>query len=74
MASKIAAAQIATAAGITVVIANGHVPEVLPRLARGELRPLIDRDWPIQQAGEAMEYLASDASIGKVLLAVSGEG
>ncbi len=47
---------------------------VWPRLARGELRPLIDRDWPIQQAGEAMEYLASDASIGKVLLAVSGEG
>ncbi|MBZ9558243.1 MULTISPECIES: NAD(P)H-quinone oxidoreductase [Modicisalibacter] len=47
---------------------------VWPRLARGELRPLIDRDWPIQQADAAMAYLESNASTGKVLLSVSGEG
>ena len=47
---------------------------VWPRLARGELRPLIDRDWPIQDAQQAMDYLESNASIGKVLLSVSGEG
>ena len=47
---------------------------VWPRLARGELRPLIDREWPIQQTEEAMTYLESNASVGKVLLSVSGEG
>ena len=47
---------------------------VWPRLARGELRPLIDREWPIQDAGHAMAYLENNASIGKVLLSVSGEG
>ncbi|GHB07289.1 NAD(P)H-quinone oxidoreductase [Modicisalibacter luteus] len=47
---------------------------VWPRLARGELSPLIDREWPIQDAEHAMAYLESNASIGKVLLSVSGEG
>ncbi|GAA5170759.1 MULTISPECIES: NAD(P)H-quinone oxidoreductase [Halomonadaceae] len=47
---------------------------VWPRLASGELRALIDRDWPIQQAGEAMAYLESNTSFGKVLLSISGEG
>lgn len=47
---------------------------VWPRLSRGEIRPLIDRDWPVQQAEAAMTYLESNESTGKVLLAVSGEG
>lgn len=47
---------------------------VWPRLARNELRPLIDREWPIQEAEQAMDYLESNASVGKVLLSVSGEG
>ncbi|MFC3284274.1 NAD(P)H-quinone oxidoreductase [Litchfieldella rifensis] len=47
---------------------------VWPRLGRGEIRPIVDRSWPIDQADAAMAYLQSDASIGKVLLAVSGEG
>ena len=36
MATKIQAARVATSSGVTVVMANGHVPEVLPRVARGE--------------------------------------
>lgn len=55
-------------------ILDGLHTHVWPRLARGELRPLIDRDWPIQQAEDAMAYLESNASFGKILLAVSGEG
>nr|WP_297459587.1 NAD(P)H-quinone oxidoreductase [uncultured Halomonas sp.] len=54
-------------------ILDGLQTHVWPRLARGELRPLIDREWPIQQAGEAMAYLESNASFGKVLLSVSDE-
>ena len=36
MMTKIEAAKVATAAGVTVVIASGHVPSVLLRLANGE--------------------------------------
>jgi glutamate 5-kinase len=36
MSSKLLAAQRATAAGVTVVIASGHAPDVVHRAARGE--------------------------------------
>lgn len=36
MVTKLQAARFATAAGVAVVIANGHTPEVLARLERGE--------------------------------------
>ncbi|MFC4257426.1 NAD(P)H-quinone oxidoreductase [Marinobacter lacisalsi] len=44
---------------------------VWPRLASGEIKPVIDRTWPIEEANEAMTYLASNESTGKVLLAVN---
>ncbi|MFQ3786711.1 NAD(P)H-quinone oxidoreductase [Halomonas sp. A29] len=47
---------------------------VWPRLASGEMRPLIDRTWPIDEAEAAHAHVERDANIGKVLLAVSGEG
>ena len=36
MATKVEAAKLATASGVAVVIADGRVPEVIPRLAAGE--------------------------------------
>jgi glutamate 5-kinase len=36
MVTKLKAAKLATGSGIDVVIANGHAPDVLPRLAAGE--------------------------------------
>ena len=36
MVTKVGAAKTATASGVAVAIANGHVPDVLLRLARGE--------------------------------------
>lgn len=47
--------------------------EVWPKLAQGEIKPLIHRTWPIQQAADAHDYLKTDANIGKLLLSVSGE-
>lgn len=44
--------------------------QVWPRLASGEIKPVIDRTWPIEEANEALTYLASNDSTGKVLLAV----
>lgn len=46
---------------------------VWPRLASGEIRPLIDRTWPIRDAQAAHARMQDDAHIGKVLLSVSGE-
>ncbi|WP_166268797.1 NAD(P)H-quinone oxidoreductase [Marinobacter caseinilyticus] len=43
---------------------------VWPRLESGEIKPVIDRSWPIVDADEAMAYLQSNASTGKVLLSV----
>ncbi|MDN3521267.1 NAD(P)H-quinone oxidoreductase [Halomonas ramblicola] len=47
---------------------------VWPRLTSGELRPLVDRTWPIAEAEAAHAHVQADANIGKVLLEVSGEG
>jgi len=46
---------------------------VWPHLASGEIRPLIDRSWPIGEAQAAHTWIKNDANIGKVLLSVSGE-
>lgn len=57
------------------VAVKGEVMDALyetvwPKLSSGEIRPIIDRFWPIHEADEAMAYLESNASIGKVLLKV----
>lgn len=45
--------------------------EVLwPKLTDGSIVPVIDRTWPISDADEAMAYLQSNQSTGKVLLAI----
>jgi putative PIG3 family NAD(P)H quinone oxidoreductase len=55
-------------------ILDALLAHVWPRLASGEIRPLIDRTWPIGEAEAAHAYMSKDANIGKVLLSVSGEG
>lgn len=57
------------------VAVKGEVMDALyesvwPRLTSGEIRPIIDRTWPIAQADEAMAYMESNASTGKILLSV----
>nr|WP_299243776.1 NAD(P)H-quinone oxidoreductase [uncultured Halomonas sp.] len=44
---------------------------VWPRLTTGELYPLIDSDYPIQEAEEAMAYMESNSNVGKLLLSVA---
>jgi NADPH:quinone reductase len=43
---------------------------IVPWLAAGTVKPLIDRVFPLSAAGEAHAYVASDASFGKVLLSM----
>lgn len=44
---------------------------VLPLLADGNIRPVIDREFPLADAAAAHEYMASNANFGKILLRVA---
>jgi putative PIG3 family NAD(P)H quinone oxidoreductase len=41
-----------------------------PLFATGELKPIIDRVFPIQRAQQAHEYVAQDRNVGKVVLEI----
>ncbi|SOB76112.1 putative NAD(P)H quinone oxidoreductase, PIG3 family [Marinobacter sp. LV10R510-11A] len=43
---------------------------VWPLLVAGQIEPLIDSSWPIEQVEEAMAYVAENKNTGKVLLKV----
>ena len=43
---------------------------IVPWLARGIVKPLVDRVFPLADAGRAHELVASNESFGKVLLAI----
>ncbi len=43
---------------------------VWPLLVAGQIEPLIDSAWPIEQVEEAMAYVAENKNTGKVLLKV----
>lgn len=52
------------------VLAQRFTRELVPAFAEGRLRPVIDRRFPLEQIAAAHEYLATNASVGKVLIDV----
>lgn len=44
--------------------------KVWPLLARGEIKPVVDRVFPLERANEAHAYMESSAHRGKIVLAV----
>jgi NADPH:quinone reductase len=54
-----------------IVVTQRFEREVLPLFANGALRPVIDRRYPLAEVAAAQTYLATNASVGKVLLDVS---
>lgn len=58
------------------VAVKGEVMQALqrhvwPLLSSGQIVPMIDYAWPIEEAAEAMAYVAANKNTGKVLLSVN---
>ena len=51
-----------------IAIARDVVKELLPGLAEGRLKPVVDRVFPLSRAAEAQAYMASNAHVGKIVL------
>lgn len=47
------------------------VEHVWPALESSKIKPLVDAEWPIEQANSAHEHVQANANIGKVLLKVA---
>ncbi|HUF75837.1 MAG TPA: NAD(P)H-quinone oxidoreductase [Longimicrobiales bacterium] len=50
-------------------LAEAFTDHVLPGFAAGELRPVIDRTFPADEAAEAHRYMEENRNFGKILLA-----
>ncbi len=46
------------------------LPRILPLFARGELTPVIDHTYPLEQADQAHEHLESGGVFGKIILEI----
>lgn len=46
------------------------LPRLLPLFARGQLRPVIDRVYPLEQADQAHEELEQETVVGKLILEI----
>ena len=52
------------------LLADEIAREVWPLVASGELRPVMDRAFPLREAAAAHEWMASGAHVGKIVLTV----
>lgn len=50
---------------------QGLIADLLPHVASGRLRPLIDRVYGFEAAAEAKAFVESDAHLGKVVLRIA---
>jgi putative PIG3 family NAD(P)H quinone oxidoreductase len=57
-----------------VTLAGVFEREVVPLFERGELRPIVDRTFPAEDATAAHQYLEGNKNFGKVLLTWSAHG
>jgi NADPH2:quinone reductase len=53
-----------------ISIVRGVTADLIPALADGRLKPVIDRVFRLDQAREAQAYMTSNAQIGKIVLKI----
>ena len=51
--------------------AKGDMYDIIPHVASGRLKPVVDRVLPLAQAAEAHRLLEDRAQFGKIVLSVS---
>ena len=56
-----------------IAVARDVVRDIIPAIADGRFRPVIDRVFPIGQALEAQAYMALNEHVGKIVLKVGDE-
>lgn len=55
-----------------LAITNDIAKHVLPLLADGRVRPIIDQEFPLSDVAKAHMYMADNRNFGKVLLRIGG--
>jgi len=53
-----------------IAIVQGVIADLLPAVAAGRLRPVVDRAFPLKNAQEAHQYMVSGKQVGKIVLRV----
>jgi tumor protein p53-inducible protein 3 len=53
-----------------IAFTKQFVDTTLPALASGELRPIVDRVFPLAEAGKAQAYMETNANFGKIVLEI----
>lgn len=56
-----------------VALARAFADFALPRFERGELRPVLDSVYPLEQAADAHAAVEANSNAGKVVLRVAGD-
>jgi NADPH:quinone reductase-like Zn-dependent oxidoreductase len=49
---------------------QGLLKDVWPKIATGDIRPIIDAQFPIQEMQAAHTLMAGNGTVGKVVLSV----
>ena len=53
-------------------LTQAFVHRVLPALASGAIRPVVDRVYPLEQVADAHRQMEANANFGKIVLAIGG--
>jgi NADPH:quinone reductase-like Zn-dependent oxidoreductase len=51
----------------------GFITDVVPAIAAGRIRPLVDKVFPFKQLAEAKAHMEASGHLGKIVLAIPGE-
>src|SRR5437764_1006550 len=54
-----------------IIATRAFAAQVVPLLASGAVRPVVDRVFPLDQIGDAHRYLESNATFGKVVIEIT---
>ena len=54
-----------------ILATRAFASQVVPLIARGAVRPVVDRVFPLEQMADAHRYLESKATFGKIVIEIA---